>query len=169
MGGLQSARLQSAGLQSAGLQWGRNDRGRVCNNRRMNTSTLPDRIQSILDVALNRHLGLVFDRHHEGVAHAHFDATAVHAAFGGIHGGALYALLDAVAMLALLPSLPPSRHAVTHDLHVSMMRPVAPGARCHLQGRVVRQGRTLAFLDATAEVDGQVIASARVTKSLTPA
>ena len=130
---------------------------------------LAARVRAILDVPLHRHLGLTFDGHEPGVAHAHFDAGAAHEAFGGIHGGVLYALLDAVCMLALLPTLPGGRHAVTHDLHVSMMRPVRPGALCRLEGRVARAGRTLAFIDGIARVDGQVVASARVTKSLTDA
>lgn len=128
---------------------------------------LADRVRVLLDVPLNRALGLAFDGHDAGVAHAHFDAGDLHAAFGGTHGGVLYALLDAVAMLALLPALGAGQHAVTHDLHVSMMRPVPPGARCRLEGRVARKGRTLAFIDATAWVGDQLVASARVTKSLT--
>ena len=103
------------------------------------------------------------------MARAHFVVGAAHEAFGGTHGGALYALLDAVCMLALLPALPAGQHAVTHDLHVSMMRTVRPGARCDLEGQVVRIGRTLAFIEGVARVDGQVVASARVTKSLTNA
>lgn len=133
------------------------------------SADLAGRIRAILDVPLNRHLGLVFDGHVGEVAHAHFDADAVHAAFGAIHAGALYALLDAVCMLALLPALDAGQHAVTHDLQVSVMRPVRPGTRCHLEGRVVRKGRTLAFIDGIARVDGQPVASARVTKSLTGA
>ena len=137
----------------------------------MISSELQRRRQAILDVPLNRHLGLFIDQDHQetgdGVAHACFDVMPHHLAFGGLHGGVLYALMDAVSMLALLPTLTPAQHAVTHDLHASMMRSVAPGARCRLSAQVIRQGRTLAFIEAKACVDGAVVASARVTKSIT--
>ena len=137
----------------------------------MTHSDLQSRLQAILDVPLNRHLGLVFEEATEtaggAVAHARFDVQAQHLAFGGLHGGVLYALMDAVSMLALLPKLAPAQHAVTHDLHASMMRTVAQGACCQLSAQVLRQGRTLAFIEATARVEGALVASARVTKSIT--
>ena len=133
----------------------------------MGRDDLAPRVQAILDVPLHRHLGLVFDGHENGAALAHFDVGPAHVALGGLHGGVLYALFDAVAMLALLPSLDASRHAVTHDLHVSMLSPVPAGARCRLEARVVRLGRSLAFLDAAAKLDDRLVATARVTKSLT--
>ena len=135
----------------------------------MKPSSLPPRLEAILQVPLNRHLGLVFDGHDDSGAHAHFDAGEAHSAFGGLHGGVFYALLDAICMLALLPDLSESEHAVTHDLHVSMMRSVPPGTRCALEGRVVRRGRSIAFMEGVARAaDGKVIASARVTKSIVP-
>jgi len=135
----------------------------------MNSTELQARNRAILDVPLNRHLGLVFDGIVEGVAHAHFVATPETLAFGGVHGGVLYTLTDAVCMLALLPLLDASHHAVTHDLYVSVMRPVPAGSVCRLTARVLRHGRTLAFIEATAEVDGRMVASGRVTKSITAA
>lgn len=135
----------------------------------MNSSSLPQRLEAILQVPLNRHLGLVYDGHDDSGAHAHFDAGEAHAAFGGLHGGVFYALLDAICMLALLPELSDAEHAVTHDLHVSMMRSVPPGTRCELEGRVLRKGRSIAFMEGVARADGRVIASARVTKSITVA
>ncbi len=138
----------------------------------MPPSALQARRQAILDVPLNRHLGLNLEAEpaDDGTTtHAWFDVMPEHLAFGGLHGGVLYALMDAVAMLALLPTLTATQHAVTHDLHASMMRAVAPGARCRLSAHVVRQGRTLAFIEAGVRVDGAVVASARVTKSITGA
>ncbi len=135
----------------------------------MDPTDLQTRTRAILDVPLNRHLGLVFDGVDDGVARAHFVATPATLAFGGVHGGVLYALTDAVCMLALLPALDASQHAVTHDLYVSVMRPVPTGAVCCLSARVLRLGRTLAFLEATAEVEGRIVASGRVTKSIVAA
>ena len=133
----------------------------------MNASDLRSRYRAVLDVPLNRHLGLVFDGGEDGAARAHFEVGPELLAFGGLHGGVLCTLMDAVCMLALLPSLDPSRHAVTHDIYVSVMRSVPAGTCCRLTARVLKLGRTLAFLEAAAEADGKIVASARVTKSLT--
>ena len=64
------------------------------------------------------------------------------------------------------PSLSDEEHAVTHDLTVSLMRPVAAGKRVDLTGTVLRRGRAVAFLRAEATVDGEVVAAAQVTKSV---
>ena len=131
------------------------------------TSTLPSpRQQAVLDVALHRHLGLTFESCGDGVACARFDVGPQHIGFGGLHAGVLYALSDAVAMLALLTRLEPEKHAVTHDLHVSVMRSAGPGDRVLLESSVARLGRSVAFIDVRCRVGGTVIATARVTKSV---
>ncbi len=132
------------------------------------TSPCP-RQQQVLEVALHRHLGLGLRHCAPGQASASFEVGAQHLAFGGLHGGVLYALMDAVAMLALLTQLDPGRHAVTHDLHVSVMRSAAAGEQVVLDGRVVRLGRSLAFVDVAARVGDTTIATARITKSLVAA
>lgn len=124
------------------------------------------RQQAVLDVALHRHFGLEFGTCADGQASAGFVVGPQHIAFGGLHAGVLYALMDAVSMLALLTRLGPAQHAVTHDLHVSVMRGAAPGDKVMLEGRVARLGRSIAFVDAAARVGDNVIATARVTKSL---
>ncbi|MBN1092227.1 PaaI family thioesterase [Blastococcus sp. TML/M2B] len=85
---------------------------------------------------------------------------------GVLHGGVIYTLMDVAGFLALLPSLSDEEHAVTHDLTVSLMRPVAAGKRVDLTGTVLRRGRAVAFLRAEATVDGEVVAAAQVTKSV---
>lgn len=131
------------------------------------TSTSPNpRQQTVIDVALHRHLGLAFERCADGEASAGFEVGPQHVGFGTLHAGVLYALMDAVAMLALLTRLDPARHAVTHDLHVSVMRSAALGDRVVLEGRVARLGRSVAFVDVSARVGEVVIATARVTKSV---
>lgn len=131
-----------------------------------NSHILP-RQRAVLDIPLNRHLGIVFDGCVAGVAKSHFQSTPELATFDGqLHGGALSVLFEVAAFLALAPLLEDSQHAVTHDLHVSLMRPVPTGARCDLSAYVVRSGRTLAFIEVSAHVDGKQVASARITKSI---
>ena len=74
--------------------------------------------------------------------------------------------MDVATFLALLPSLPDEEHAVTHDLTVSLIRPVTAGERVDLTGTVLRRGRSVAFMRAEATVDGEVVAAAQVTKSV---
>lgn len=58
----------------------------------------------------------------DGVAKSHFDAAPILAAFDGqLHGGVLSVLFEAAAFLALAPLLNDTQHAVTHDLHISLM------------------------------------------------
>jgi uncharacterized protein (TIGR00369 family) len=85
---------------------------------------------------------------------------------GVLHGGVVTTLLDTVCYLALLPHLDDQEHAVTHDLTVSLLRPVAAGKRVDVVGTVLRRGRTVAFMRAEATVDGDVVAAAQVTKSV---
>ncbi|GAA4410489.1 PaaI family thioesterase [Quisquiliibacterium transsilvanicum] len=132
----------------------------------MTTIQPSPRQQILLEFALHRHLGLAFEASADGKASAGFVVDLQHIAFGGLHGGVLYALMDAVAMLALLTRLAPDRHAVTHDLHVSVMRGAAFGDRVVLAAQVARLGRSLAFVDVAARVGETMIATARVTKSV---
>lgn len=116
---------------------------------------------------LHRFLGLCIDALEPGRARAHamiHDDLANVA--GVLHGGAIYALLDNVAYLSVVPLLADGQNATTHDLHVSVMRPTRVGETLRLEGRVRRFGRTLVFCEAEAHVDGKLTATARVTKSL---
>ena len=130
------------------------------------TQTLA-RQRAVLDLPLNRHLGVVYDGIVDGAAKAHFYSTPALATFGGqLHGGALTALCEVVGFLALVPMLDDHQHAVTHDLHVSLMKAVPADTRCDLSARVARLGRTLAFIDVEASVGDQKVATARITKSI---
>lgn len=85
---------------------------------------------------------------------------------GEVHGGVVSLLLEPAAMFALMPMLPEDRYAVTADIHVQLLRPVRPGVRVELVGRVARLGGQLAFCEATATDDGQICAQARLTKAI---
>jgi hypothetical protein len=85
-------------------------------------------------------------------------------------GGAARRRGDDAARHRLLPGTasPAGRrqHAVTHDLTVSLIRPVPADARVDVIGSVLRRGRAVAFLRAEATVDGAVVAAAQVTLSV---
>lgn len=120
-----------------------------------------------LDVPLHHFLGVELVGQEPGQAVARFQAgpnTLNYA--GAMHGGVAYALLDAVCYMALAPLLRRGENAVTHDLHVSVLRPVLPGQEVELRGRVVQKGRSLVFCESQAWAAGRLAATARVTKSL---
>ncbi len=131
---------------------------------------LAARVQAVLDIPLHRFLGMRLRDPADPAAGVWFpveEPAQNQAAL--LHGGVVYTLLDVAGFLALLPSLGDGEHAVTHDLTASLMRPVRAGARVDVTGSVLRRGRAVAFLRAEASVDGVVVASGQVTKSVVPA
>jgi acyl-coenzyme A thioesterase PaaI-like protein len=80
-------------------------------------------------------LGLRFTVDAEGVAHARFQSRAELQGYDGIlHGGMICALLDAVMMHCLFSRDIP---AVTGDMHVRFLRPVACDALVDLRAWIV--------------------------------
>jgi uncharacterized protein (TIGR00369 family) len=135
----------------------------------------PAEIQKANDFVLqhpyNRFAGLQLVSQSPGKAVTRFpvDGNAVNMA-DDLHSGLLYGLMDATSFLALITVLRPEELAVTHDLHVSVMRPAAKGMDVELHAEVVRRGTQLAFLRCEAwrvgGNDTRLIATAKVTKSL---
>lgn len=125
------------------------------------------RVRAVLSIALHRFLGVELldaDRPETGIWFDVGAAAQNQAAL--LHGGVVTALLDVACFLALLPQLSQAQHAVTHDLSVSLLRPVPAGSRVELTGQVLRRGRAVAFLRAEAHVDGRLVATAQVTKTV---
>ncbi len=116
---------------------------------------------------LHKFLGvkLVGFRPYSGEIRFRAGKTAVNVA-GVLHGGVLYALLDAAAYQGLIPLLNEGENAVTHDIHVSVLRPVMLGDTVDLKGRILKRGRTTIFAESEAWVKGELVAVARVTKSV---
>lgn len=85
---------------------------------------------------------------------------------GYVHGGILNALLEPAALFALLGHLQEGENAVTIDIHVQHMKSVPAGAAVTLVGRLKRRGRSLAFCEAEAIVDGAVCTAAQITKTI---
>ncbi len=85
---------------------------------------------------------------------------------GSLHGGIVYLLCDVCAYSALVSVLDQDKDGVTHDIHVSVMRPASLGDFLEVKAKVQRLGRRLAFIDSEVFVREKMIASARVTKSI---
>lgn len=130
-------------------------------------SVLAARVQAVLDIPLHRFLGMQLRDPAEPSAGIRFPvAEPAQNQARVLHGGVVYTLMDVASFLALLPSLADEEHAVTHDLTVSLIRPVAADQRVDITGTVLRRGRQVAFMRAEATVGGQVVAAAQVTKSV---
>ena len=130
-------------------------------------TVLAARVQAVLDIPLHRFLGMQLRDPAEPSAGIWFPvAPPAQNQAAVLHGGVVYTLLDVASFLALLPSLSDAEHAVTHDLTVSLLRPVAADERVDVTGTVLRRGRQVAFMRAEATVDGHVVAAAQVTKSI---
>lgn len=85
---------------------------------------------------------------------------------GVLHGGVVYSVLDVVAYTALSSVLADDQEAATHDIHVSVMRPAKAGDVLEFTAQVEKLGRSLAFIQSSASVNGKTVASARITKSI---
>jgi uncharacterized protein (TIGR00369 family) len=131
---------------------------------------LASRVQAVLDIPLHRFLGIDLCRPDDPSAGIWFpvDSPALNPA-SMLHGGVIYTVLDVAAYLALLPHLADGENAVTHDLTASLLRPVPAGARVDVSASVLRRGRAVAFLRTEAWVDGQLVATGQVTKTVIPA
>ncbi len=123
----------------------------------------------LFDLELHRFIGVEFHDASDGRAHLSFLVRDSMLTPGSsLHAGYLYTVCDFAAYVALMGQLAADEGAVTHDLHVSLMRAARPGERVDVCADVVRRGRTIAFLDVQAFCGDRLIASARATKSLVP-
>lgn len=85
---------------------------------------------------------------------------------GAFHGGVAYLLCDMACYAALLSVLAEGENAVTHDLHVSMLRAAKLGDRVVASANVIKRERNIAFMDAALHCGEQLLARATVTKSI---
>jgi len=133
-------------------------------------SAFDARVRAVLGIPLHRFLGMELQDAGDPAAGIWFRVTGPTLNPGGLlHAGVIYTLMDVACFLALIGSLADDEHAVTHDLTVSLLRPVSPDKRVDIVGSVLRRGRAVAVLRAEATVDGRLVAAAQVTKSVVPA
>jgi uncharacterized protein (TIGR00369 family) len=124
-------------------------------------------LAALREHALHRMMGVQFRTAQGGKAHLSFVvAPEMIVPAGALHAGYVYTARDLASYAALMSELDHDVGAVTHDLHVSVMRTAGAGEMVDVHAEIVRRGRTLAFLDARAVCGDRLLATARVTKSL---
>jgi uncharacterized protein (TIGR00369 family) len=125
------------------------------------------RLKKVLGLPLHRELGVTSIVSVDGRGTMDVTVNGKMVNVNGIlHGGVVYLLCDVCAYGGLVSMLDDDTEAVTHDIHVSVMKSAREGDRVTFTSEVVRFGRTICFIDVKAAVGDQVIASARITKSI---
>jgi uncharacterized protein (TIGR00369 family) len=134
------------------------------------TLALEQQNARVLNHPYHRFAGLELVHQEPGKAWCRFEVNANSISLSAtLHSGVLYGLLDATSQLALLPMLEPGEHAVTIDLHVSIVRSVPPGGRVALRAEVIRKRSSMAFIRCeaqTVEDAAGTVAVATITKAL---
>eukprot|EP01098_Paradermamoeba_levis_P011910 TRINITY_DN5127_c0_g1_i1.p1 TRINITY_DN5127_c0_g1~~TRINITY_DN5127_c0_g1_i1.p1 ORF type:complete len:259 (-),score=77.91 TRINITY_DN5127_c0_g1_i1:169-885(-) len=87
--------------------------------------------------------------------------------YGTLHGGAICTIVDIVGTMAML-TLNPLKPGVSIDLNTSFLAAVPIGESVIIEGKVLKQGKSLAFtqVDLYRKKDKVLIASGRHTKSM---
>ena len=129
--------------------------------------SLRDVLTAVESHPLHRYIGV--ETIHAEQGRAHFEITVgsnTVNTYGAFHGGVVYTLCDMACYAALMSELTDGEDAVTCDIHVSLLRAAKIGDRIRFQGKVIKRGRNLGFMESEAYLDEQLIARATVTKSI---
>lgn len=102
-----------------------------------------------------------------GRAEVGFSAQGDMLVFGKyVHGGVLNGLLEPPALLALLGDMGQDETAMTVDIHLQHLRSIQAGERVIMAGSLLRRGKSLAFCEVSASVEGTLCTTARITKAI---
>lgn len=126
-----------------------------------------DRLKKSIELPLHQYLGLKSissDAGHGGIVLT-VNEKLVNSS-GILHGGPLYALCDICAYGGLLSLIDDHTEAVTHDIHVSILRPAKLGDIVRFNSEVVKLGKRICFIEVKVTVKDKSIALAKVTKSV---
>lgn len=86
-------------------------------------------------------------------------------AVGTLHGGAIATLVDVAGTIAIMGADEQQRPGVTTDLNVSYFSAGRPGTTVTARARVLKSGKTLAFVSVDVEGEGgKLLAQGRMTK-----
>jgi acyl-coenzyme A thioesterase 13 len=84
---------------------------------------------------------------------------------GTLHGGCIATLVDDAGTIAIMSSDAEGRPGVTTDLTVSYLSAAPLGETVTAEGRTLKSGRTLAFVEVDIRgSDGKLLATGRMTK-----
>lgn len=128
---------------------------------------MDERLLKIIEHPLHKFLGVtsIKSESGKGKLSVKINEKTINPA-GAFHGGVIYVLCDVCAYCGLLSLIDNDTSAVTHDLQVSIMNSAKLGDIVDFSSEVVKLGKRICFIDVKVTLSGQIIASARVTKSI---
>ena len=117
----------------------------------------------------NQYLGIRVVRMQDGVAEASIELAPHHTNNRGVaHGGVVSSLLDSAMGAAVISAIPKEWWCATTGLSIQFVAGAHEGALT-ATGKVVRRGRTIAFVSGEAHgADGRLVATAHGTWHLWP-
>jgi len=126
-----------------------------------------EKITLIQNHPLHKHVGVqeIISESGNGILKAIVNQNALNPS-GFYHGGVMYLLCDVCAYAGILSALDPNEDAVTHDIHLSVLRPANLDDELIYSSKIVRHGRTLCFINVEASCGAKLVATARITKSI---
>lgn len=126
-----------------------------------------DKIKNIQNHPLHVHVGVqeIVSESGNGRLTAIVNENALNPS-GFYHGGVMYLLCDVCAYAGVLSALKPTKDAVTHDIHLSVLRPANLDETIIYTSRIIKPGKSLYFINVEAKREDKLIAIARVTKSI---
>ncbi|MBW2426364.1 MAG: PaaI family thioesterase [Deltaproteobacteria bacterium] len=86
--------------------------------------------------------------------------------FGTVNGAVIGANLEFPAAFSLVSTLEKGQTPVTNDIFIQHLKGVPATAEILFEGRLLRRGRTMAWAESQATVDGKPHAIARITKTI---
>lgn len=107
-----------------------------------------------------RHVGVVIAEQRPGFSECTLETGRQHDNSAGVvHGGALFTLADTGMGAALIPELEAGERCATIEVKINYLKPVKAGTVvCRTE--LLHRGRTIAYLDSSLYVDGQLVAKA---------
>ena len=128
---------------------------------------LAERAAQALRVPLQRELGVELVDTGAPEAGAAFEVGELAGnGAGGTHAAALAVGLELAALLAVLPHLAGSEHAVTASTSTNLVAVARTGRRVEFRGSVDRRTGRLAFTTVVATCEGAVLARANIVKAV---
>ncbi len=118
------------------------------------------------------HIGAEMEELREGYARLSLVLQPHHTNPSGVmHGGVIMTMMDSAlgASLGALRGEEARRNPhATVEMNASFLSGARPGDRIVVEGRVLRLGKTIAFGEAEARRDGELIAKGRLTFAIRP-
>ena len=130
---------------------------------------MDERLKKVIEFPLHKYLGLTSIESIAGCGKLPLKLSEnIINLSGSLHGGVIYTLCDVCAYCGLLSLIDDNVEAVTHDIQISIMHPAKLGDFVYFNSEVIKLGKRLCFIDVKVSLKGQIIASAKITKSILP-